>query len=333
MVMSEFQKWQHFTHRDAEAQELKLKETLTRAYQLGMYKKLWKNAFNLDKINGAEDLNQLPYLTRKTLFETTRTRPNHTCAAPVSHWFLGHDTFKAHEWYPYSAEDFMAIAPMLSRLSQTVGLHSGDVVLTVVDTPPHISSFIPYLWSYADASKNCGLEFINGSLEWYDSLGMSWITFIQKRQPTAILATKRNAVALSEKLNTMGTSIQNVLSQLRVAVFFDDESTNPLDAYSGLETFEVYSPIEHMALWSECQTHSGVHVWLDTCIPEILPEGKTEAQLLCKASKDTRGELVITNFSKALPIVRYKTGRHICVEDVDQCICGVNHPKIKFYNP
>jgi phenylacetate-coenzyme A ligase PaaK-like adenylate-forming protein len=331
MVKIELQKWQQFTSQDAAVQELKLKETLRRASQSPMYKKLWKTAnFNLNKFQNINDLNQLPCLNRKTLFETTRTRPNNTCTAPISQWFLGHDKLDTHEWYPYSGEDFMAIAPLLSRLSQTVGLHSGDIVLTVVDTPPHISSFIPYLWSYAEASKDCGLEFINGSLEWYDAIGMSWITFIQKRQPTAIIASKRNADALAEKLKTMGTSIKAVLPQLRVGIFFGEDTTNQLEAYSGLETFDVYSPIEHMALWSECKSHNGVHVWLDNCIPEILPEGKTEAQLLCRTAKGTEGELVITSFSLALPLVRYKTGKHVRVESVGQCACGANHPKVTF---
>jgi hypothetical protein len=184
MVMLEHQKWQQFTSQDVAAQELKIKETIARAYQSCLYKKLLKAAHvNLNQFKGINDLNQLPYLTRKTLFETTRTRPKDICVAPISQWFLGHDRFGTHEWYPYSGEDFMAIAPMLSRLSHTVGLHAGDIVLTVVDTPPHIASFIPYLWSYADASRNSNFEFINGSLEWYDALGMSWINFIQKRRP------------------------------------------------------------------------------------------------------------------------------------------------------
>ncbi len=158
---------------------------------------------------------------------------------------------------------------------------------------------------------------------------MSWITFIQKRQPAAIIATKRNAAALAEKLKFMGTSVKEALPKLRKCIFFGEE-TAKLAAYSGVETFEVYSPIEHMAFWSECKNHNGVHVWLDTCIPEILPDGETDAQLLSKTAVGTGGELVITNFSLALPLVRYKTGRLIRVESVGQCDCGANHPKIVF---
>ncbi len=125
-------------------------------------------------------------------------------------------------------------------------------------------------------------------------------------------------------------SVKAALSQLRVGIFFGEYTINQLEPYSSLETFEVYSPVEHMALWSECRSHSGVHVWLDTCMPEILLDGKNEAQLLCKTVPSTRGELVITNLSRALPLVRYKTGKHIRVESLGQCTCGVNHPRIKF---
>ena len=330
MVMLELQKWQQFSPQDAKTQELKLKETLARAYRSPLYKKAFNAArFRIDEFKGVRDLNKLPFLSRKTLFEATRTKPNSTCVAPVSQWFLGSDKFDTHEWYPYSGEDFMAIAPMLSRLSHTVGLHAGDIVLTVIDTPPRIASFIPYLWSYAEASRKCGLEFINGSMEWYDTLGMSWINFIQKRRPTAIFSSKRNAIALADKLQTMGTSVEQALPQLRVGVFFDEFKTK-LEPYPSLEKYEVFSPIEHMALWSECRCHSGVHVWLDTCIPEVLSEGKGEAEPLCKTASGARGELVITNFAGALPLIRYKTGKQIYVESVGQCSCGINHPKIRF---
>ena len=336
MVMLEVQeKWQQFTAQDAKAQELKLKETLTRAGSSPLYRKLWKTShFTPDTLQSLNDLNQLPYLTRKTLFETTRAKPNKICIAPVSQWFLGYDQPNTHEWYPYSGEDFRAIAPMLARMSRTAGLRKGDIVLAIVDTPPRISSFIPYLWSQADASRACGLEFIIGSMEWYDTLGMSWINFIQKRHPTAIFSSRKNALVLAEKLGTMNSSVREVLSEARIGIFYGEHTadiTQHVEPYSALETFEVYSPTEHMAFWPECRSHSGVHVWLDTCIPEIIPIGHEEAQLLRKAASGTKGELVITNFSEALPLIRYKTGEIVSVESIDGCSCGCDHPRIKFH--
>jgi phenylacetate-coenzyme A ligase PaaK-like adenylate-forming protein len=325
------QKWQQFTQADAEAQETKLKETIIKAAQSPIYKKLWKTAhFKPENFQGTNDLKKLPYLSRKSLFEATRTKPNSVCVGPIGHWFVGHDSFNVHEWYPYSNEDFLAFAPALSRLSQTTGLRAGDVVLAVVDTPPRISSFIPFLWTYAEKSRNCGLEFINGSLEWYDALGMSWITFIQKRRPTAILASKKNAVALAEKLKAIGANVKDVLPDLRVGIFFGEGSKDQIKAFSAAETFGVFSPVEHMAFWSECKSHKGIHAWLDTAIIEVLADGATEAQLLSKSAVGTEGELVITNFLSSLPLVRYKTGKRIRVENVGQCSCGSNHPRVTF---
>jgi phenylacetate-coenzyme A ligase PaaK-like adenylate-forming protein len=128
----------------------------------------------------------------------------------------------------------------------------------------------------------------------------------------------------------MGTTVKDALPELRVGVFFGEGTIDQLKPYSAAETFEVYSPIEHMAFWSECKNHNGIHVWLDNAIPEVLPDGAKEAQLLSKSAAGTEGELVITNFLSSLPLVRYRTGKHIHVEAVDQCSCGANHPRIRF---
>jgi phenylacetate-coenzyme A ligase PaaK-like adenylate-forming protein len=333
MVMLEMQeKWKQFTPQDAKTQETKLKETLKRAAVSPLYKKLWKTSgFNVEAFESLNDLNQIPLLSRKQLYETTQTQKNKVCLSPVSHWFLSSEPSEPHEWFPLSGEDFLAISPMLTRLSQTAGLRKGDVVLAVVDTPPRISSFIPYLWSNA---ADCGLEFIIGGMDWYDKLGMSWINFIQKRRPTAIFTSTTNAKALAQKIADMNPSVKNALSELRVGVFFgnqmETDMVKGLEPYSNLEPFEVYSPTEHITFCMECRSHSGIHIWLDTCIPEVLSVGQKETQLLSKTQPDVEGELVLTNFSLALPLVRYKTGKFVRVEGVGECSCGCNHPKVKF---
>lgn len=317
--------------QQSKSQEAKLKETLARAIKSPMYKRLWsREHFKPKTLEVIGDLNKVPYLDRKVLFDATKTKPNNTCVGPIGHWFLGYDRFDIHEWYPYSNNDFWGIASALSRLSNNVGLRAGDIVLAVVDTPPRISSFIPFLWNYAEESRKFGLEFINGSMEWYDSLGMSWITFIQKRRPTAIISSRKNAIELAEKLEAMGTSVKTILPDLRKAVFFGEGNSEKLVQNYSIESYEVYSPIEHMAFWSECKSHSGIHVWLDNCIPEILPEGEKNAELLSKSATGKEGELVITNFFEALPLIRYKTGRKIRVEATSQCACGSSSPRIRF---
>jgi phenylacetate-coenzyme A ligase PaaK-like adenylate-forming protein len=163
---------------------------------------------------------------------------------------------------------------------------------------------------------------------------MSWINFIQKRRPTAIFASAKNAKAFAEKVASMNTSIKDVLPKAKTCILYgkdiDRDRTELSGPYATLEFFEVYSPTEHMTFCSECSSHSGVHVWLDTAIPEIIPGGHTQAELLSEAKAGTSGELVITNFSKALPLIRYKTGKSIQVEGGQDCSCGCTHPKVKF---
>jgi phenylacetate-coenzyme A ligase PaaK-like adenylate-forming protein len=274
----------------------------------------------------------VPLLNRESLFEATRSKPNGVCVGPIGGWFLGYNRFDIHEWYPYSNEDFLSIASAFSRLCNTVGLRNGDVVLTVMDTPPRPSSFIPFLWTRSSKSENCNLEFINASMEWYDSLSMSWITFMQKRRPTALLATKRNAFALADKLQASGTNVKTVLPNLRVNIFIEDSTPSNIEPDFASETFEVYSPTEHMSFWSECKVHSGIHAWLDGCIPEILPTGGGEAKLLSQSVVGAVGELILTSFVTALPLIRYRTGKMVRVESVGQCSCGANHPKISLIN-
>jgi len=165
---------------------------------------------------------------------------------------------------------------------------------------------------------------------------MSWINFIQKRRPTAIFSSAKNAQSLAQKIHSVNSSLRDVLSEVRLGIFYgndaDEGVSKLLQPYSFLESFEVYSPAEHMTFCCECPSHSGIHLWLDTSILEIIPTGHKEAQLIHEIKMGTIGELVITNFSKALPLIRYKTGKSIYVECVDECACGCNHPKVRFSN-
>lgn len=333
MELLQIEKWKEFTQQDIASQEVQLKTTILNAYKSPLYRRLWKTVgLTKETLQKDIDLNQLPLLTKNELFGNTRTKQNKICIDSVCHWFLGYDS-EIHEWFPYGEEDFLGMAPMLVRMGNTVGLKKGDIVLAIVDTPPRVSSFLPYLWSNSEISGSFGLEFIIGSMEWYDSLGMSWLNFIQKRPPTVIFGSTKNIKALTEKINVMNDSVGEVLSNLRLGVFYGKQSesnSKNSEMVSTLESFEVFSPTEHMTFCSECQMHDGVHLWLDKCIPEILLTDKNETQLIRQASPGTGGELILTNFNKALPLIRYQTGKKITVISSDVCDCGCSHPRVLF---
>jgi phenylacetate-CoA ligase len=317
----------------ANISETKLRDTLLRAYKSTFYRDLWKIAgVNPHSVRALADLSLLPFVERKDLFEATRRKPCGVACGSVSTWFAGSSLSDDYEWVPYSTRDFLGIAPMLARMGHVTGLQNGDIVLAIVDLPPRIYSSIPYLWTYSKASNYCKLEFIIGSLDWYDTLGMTWLDFIQKRRPTVLFSSTKNALALANKINKeLKVQAKDVLSQTRTGIFYG----NPLDAvrnrllntYS-LESYEVYSPTENMSFCAECSSHQGIHMWMDTCIPEIIPAMGEEGIPIWEASVGTKGELVISNFAECFPLLRYKTGESIRVEGVNRCACGCTHPRI-----
>jgi phenylacetate-CoA ligase len=313
-----------------EMQKPKLRQALSRAYRSSLYRGRMKAAgVRPEKVRDLEDLALLQFLGRNELFEATRTKRDKVACCAAKTWFVGTSATNHYEWFPLSAGDLLGIAVMLARMSRAVGLQKGDIVLAITDPLPRISSVIPYLWTYSKAS---GLEFITGCLDWYDRLGMTWINFLRRRRPTVLFASTKNALALAEKIHTdLDLEAREVLTETRVGILWGEplqESRAKLMETYSLETYEAYSPTEHMSFCIECGAHLGIHLWMDTCIPEIIPVGCEDAVPIWKASPGSIGELVITNFAECLPLIRYRTGESIRVEATDRCACGRTHPRI-----
>jgi phenylacetate-CoA ligase len=316
-----------------EIENTKLRLALRRANMSPFYKDRWKTArVNFGRLHSVEDLCLLPFVNRKELFEEIRTKRGRIACSAVNTWFAGSSPTNPYEWFPFSAGDFLGIAPLLARMSRVVGLQTGDIVLAVVETSPRISSVIPYLYTCSEASRSQRLEFITGSLDWYDAMDMTWIDFMRRRRPTVLFTSTKNAVALSDKIyKDLKVRAGEILSNTRIGIFFgepmEDYKAEIKEAYS-LEAYEVYSPTENMSFCSECHVHNGIHLWMDTCIPEIIPHDREEAVPIWQAPSGTKGELVITNFAECFPLIRYKTGESVQVEGSGKCACGRTHPRI-----
>ncbi len=316
-----------------EAVNSRLPEVVSRAYESPLYRDLWRAAgVHPGRVHGLADLHLVPLLTRERLFEVTRSRRSAVACGPVAQWFAGSSRANAYEWFPHGIDDFLGIAPLLARMARVVGMRAGDIVLAVKDTSPRIDATIPYLWTRSEDHGLPRVEWISGSLDWYDSIGMTWIDFVQKRRPTVLFTSTENALALADKIRRdLGVRAADVLTKTRIGVFYGGSPSASRDtlaeAYS-LESFEVYSPTEHMALCTECPAHEGIHLWMDACIPEVVPADGAEAVPVWETTPGTTGELVLTTFARCLPLVRFRTGELIRVEGIDACACGRTHPRI-----
>jgi phenylacetate-CoA ligase len=104
-------------------------------------------------------------------------------------------------------------------------------------------------------------------------------------------------------------------------------------SYNGYTFSEYQIPI------IECSAQDGMHVWLDVSLPEIILQADLDreraeegyvppARPLWEASAGDEGELVLTHFGDAFPLVRWRTSDLIRVIDMQRCPCGRSLPRV-----
>ncbi len=342
-------------------------KTLQRASNSSIYKQKWAG-INVEKIKTYEDFAQLPYTTSKEVRQAIYEQPidQLLCGTPV-HWFSTTGTTGLSKWLPYGRRDletFMLIRDRMYNMLPT----DGDLrLVTVTAPPPYVEDGLAILNAIRGMENKNNLQGITIALTQTDDEQVFNFTFDSK--PNIMLAFPSLAARLAEIIEESApeamkkqfsehktpknlllyliTRIKKIhpkdLSKFRWGLFGGE----PLGPYRevltrmyGLEPYEIYSFTEFMPPAVECKMHKGMHLWLDICLPEIIPEEELEkerndstyvpkAMPLWKAKNCQRGEYVLTTFGEALPLVRYRFGDLIEVVGMEPCGCGFTHPRIK----
>jgi phenylacetate-coenzyme A ligase PaaK-like adenylate-forming protein len=108
-----------------------------------------------------------------------------------------------------------------------------------------------------------------------------------------------------------------------------------LEEWQVVETAAPSSPYQERWRRTDLQP-SQVHTYADLReLPCTTPHDIVQAEcgrfgdrLAC--SPGLKGELVVSTFSEALPLIRYRTGDLIRVVSTDPCSCGITHPRVAF---
>lgn len=264
----------------------------------------------------------------------------------------------------------MKMLDLCRRMTRVVGITEDDLALVLTQPAPAASDSLPYLLGYANRLANkARMEVIPLSLMLL-LVKPVWASFLLKRQPTVLVSTPADALQLAEVLRRNadgqsqtrssagsqtageasgptragGNEQGNLLERLRLALLFGNgagQDSQRVAREYGVETFHMQGATDCLLLNVECRMHQGVHIWLDTCIAEMLPANDTagksnnadlgrQAVFLHEAQPGTRGELVVTTFSEALPLIRYRTGEAVEVVSRERCGCGLSHPRVRF---
>lgn len=135
-------------------------------------------------------------------------------------------------------------------------------------------------------------------------------------------------VRIMEVMEEMGVELPDLKVGIFGAELFTSKMRERIEGNLGIDAFDIYGMTETGGvgtLGMDCKDHSGIHVWEDQYIVEIinpetgevLPEGEY-------------GELVVTSLHReSIPIIRYRTGDLTRILSTDKCACGRTHVKIE----
>lgn len=348
-------------------QNLHQYETLERANKSVLYRKKWAS-INVAEIKTYEDFTQLPYITSKEVRQTIYEQPidQILCGKPVQ-WFSTTGTTGLSKWLPYGRRDIEAFVKIRDRMYSMLPTDGDLRLVTVTAPPPYIEDGLAIVNALRGMEKKNNLTGITIALTQTDDEDVFNFTFDTK--PNVMLGFPSLAARLAEIIEeTAPIAMKKQFSEHKTPKNFllylitrfkkihpKDLCTfrwglfggEPVDPYRdvlqrlyGIEPFEIYTFTEFMPPAVECRMHQGMHLWLDICLAEIIPEEELEkeradgsyipkAMPIWKAKTGMRGEYVLTTFGEALPLIRYRFGDLIEVVGMEPCGCGFTHPRIK----
>ena len=128
-------------------------------------------------------------------------------------------------------------------------------------------------------------------------------------------------------MKEMGIKRENL--KLKYGIFgaepWTEAMRREIEEKLGITAIDIYglSEVIGPGVASECQYRSGLHIFEDHFIPEII-DPKTGKTL----PPGSTGELVFTTLTKeGLPVIRYRT-RDITSLDYEPCACGRTHVRM-----
>ncbi|MDH7485615.1 MAG: hypothetical protein QHJ81_04985 [Anaerolineae bacterium] len=318
-----------------------------RAARSSLYGQRWRAAgIKPELLQGRAALRRLPFLDGTDLIAMAESRDSLRKALLTRPriWVTSRGTSGPKKWLPLTLADTAHWFARLRRVSEMLSVEPDapipTFVLAINEPMPRVSNALPYLWERADyLTGGQRLEFIVAAMTMLPH--NHWDRFVVQKQPQWLMASVDDARRLAQELEVKAS---RALPGLRRGIFWSQPLDGPAGAraelestYGLAESFSLYLSAECREMYAECPAHAGLHLWMDGVIHEIIPDGQApagheppETLFVDQAPPGTEGEYVITTFTEALPLIRYRTGDRIRVLDTAPCACGVTHPRVLF---
>jgi phenylacetate-CoA ligase len=134
-------------------------------------------------------------------------------------------------------------------------------------------------------------------------------------------------VRVIEELARLGGGLPELGIGIFGAETFSQSMKKRISEGLGIEAFDIYGMTETGGvgtLGQDCPDHSGIHVWEDHYLVEIIDPVSRRA-----AADGEIGELVVTSLSRqAIPVIRFRTGDLTRALSRRTCACGRTHIRL-----
>jgi phenylacetate-CoA ligase len=284
------------------------------------YRKRYAEAglIRLNDFCGRDHLQQLPTINKE---DFRKTYPLGMCCIEknlIREMHMSSGSTGTPVVMPYSETDLDQWAECMARCYVMTGAESGDPV----QITPSFGLFNGGFGMYHGARK-AGLFVIptgSGNTERQIRLAKDFGTRI-------FCGVVSYAIRILEIMQEMKIELPGMNIGIFGAESFSEGMRKRIEADLGLETFDIYGMTETGGvgtLGMDCRAHTGIHVWEDHYIIEII-DPVTETPL----PDGQQGEIVVTSLTRqALPVIRFRTGDLSKIVSREKCDCGRTHVRI-----
>jgi len=342
---------------------------MERASYSPLYREAWAAAgIDAAAIQSYDDLQRVPFTGGHAVREAQAQYSPEAlvCGGPARRWVSTSGTTGKPKWVPVSDADILAGGEPLRRgMALVLGVVDDWTYLAFVSPAPYLTEPAAYdiLMDRIADNRHAELTFV-GLPETFDAL-----TFARNAHIEGIFAFPTLAMVVAEGVSARAAegalelyrqhkTVKNLLAALATRVIkikarhlfklrwalFGGEPVGPYrsalkDAF-GLEPFSLYGATEFggRPAVAECSVQQGMHLYMDMCLPEIIPQAELEREEIEPGytpraiplweADGQIGEFVITTFSEAFPLIRYRMSDLMEVVSTAPCACGRTHPRV-----
>jgi len=297
----------------------RLKKTISRIKEKNQ--KYWEKIGKPEpaEIKSLEDLKKFPFLTKEDL------RQNYpfglACGQQCEfvRFHMSSGTTGTPVVNPYTPNDVEQWGEIMARCLAAAGLNYTDVL----QITPSFGLFNGGFGFHYGAEKiGCFVVPIGPGRT------LLQLKFLKDFNTTAIAGIASYPLRLIEVAKEEGFDFKE--TNLRVGIFgaevWSEEMRRYIEREMGIESFDIIGMTETggVGLGIDCKAHSGIHVWEDHYIVEIVDPETGEV-----LPDGEEGELVVTTLTReGLPLIRYRTRDITKVLSRERCDCGRTHLRL-----